>query len=154
MSLISDGSKKSVCIPRITYPSDDSERESHDDIDHSSEAYLSEADDEGEDISPRKPSPSPSFKELSDKADKYKANYKREKERNFHSQRRGKGLKAETLDWADEPTFDSEKEVSSYWKEDADYTPSEDIPSPSPSQNLPLSSKLSSYSSDWNDSNS
>ncbi|KAI3727549.1 hypothetical protein L6452_16165 [Arctium lappa] len=62
---------------------------------------------------PRKPSPSSSFKELSEKADKYKAKYKREKERNFNSQRKGKGLMAETLDWVDEPTSDSEKEVSS-----------------------------------------
>ncbi|KAI3715976.1 hypothetical protein L6452_22980 [Arctium lappa] len=201
MALISDGSKKSVCIPRITYPSDDSDRESHENLNHSSEAYLSEADDEGENPSvnllteemgmlanfskfqknssnkfqrnrkfsssrnslnkskedcyacgkkghfasecrsnpsrisisnssnsskrrhlrsnstgrshPRKPSPSSSFKELSDKADKYKAKYKREKERNFNSQRKGKGLMAETLDWIDEPTSDSEKEVSS-----------------------------------------
>ncbi|KAI3706449.1 hypothetical protein L6452_24198 [Arctium lappa] len=48
MALISDGSKKSACIPRITYPSDDSDRESHENLNHSSEAYLSEADDEGE----------------------------------------------------------------------------------------------------------
>ncbi|KAI3702841.1 hypothetical protein L6452_28594 [Arctium lappa] len=201
MALISDGSKKSVCISRITYPSDDSDRESHENLNHSSEAYLSEADDEGENPSvnllteemgmlanfskfqknssnkfqrninfsssrnslnkskedcyacgkkghfasecrsnpsrislsnssnsskrrhlrsnstgrshPRKPSPFSSFKELSDKADKYKAKYKREKERNFNSQRKGKGLMAETLDWVDEPTSDSEKEVSS-----------------------------------------
>ncbi|KAI3718613.1 hypothetical protein L6452_19492 [Arctium lappa] len=237
---------------------DERERESHDDIDHSSEAYLSEADDEGEDTyvdqmteemsmlanfskfrknpssiqfrgknfryistcrsHPQKSSPSSSFKELSNKVDKYKAKYKREKERNFNCHRKGKGLLAETLDWADEPTSDSEKEVSSkclmekldeevkdsisrmdfsaecsssssqrlqkeqgieskwntssknlenifkdqvigdekfglgYWKEDADYTPSEDIPSPS--QNPPLSSKLPSYSPEWIDTDS
>ncbi|KAI3771679.1 hypothetical protein L6452_02846 [Arctium lappa] len=201
MALISDGSKKSVYIPRITYPSDDSDRESHENLNHSSEAYLSEADDEGENPSvnllteemgmlanfskfrknssnkfqrnrnfsssrnslnkskedcyacgkkdhfasecrsnpsrisisnssnsskrrhlrsnstgrshPRKPSPSSSFKELTNKADKYKAKYRKEKERNFNSQRKGKGLMAETLDWTDEPTSDSEKEVSS-----------------------------------------
>ncbi|KAI3772515.1 hypothetical protein L6452_03701 [Arctium lappa] len=76
-----------MCVPCITYPSDDSDRESQDDSDHHLEAYLSEADDE--------------------------AKYKREKERNESSLRKGKGLMAESHDWADEPTFDSEKEISS-----------------------------------------
>ncbi|KAI3684878.1 hypothetical protein L6452_34105 [Arctium lappa] len=150
MALFSDGSKNSACIPRITYPSDDSDRESHEKLNHSSEAYLSEADDEGENpsvnllteemsllanFSKFRKNSSNKFQrnrnfsssknslnkskedcyacELSEKADKYKAKYKREKERNFNSQQKGKGLMAETLDWVDEPTSDSEKEVSS-----------------------------------------
>ncbi|KAI3692943.1 hypothetical protein L6452_32768 [Arctium lappa] len=46
LALVSDSSKNTVCIPRITYPSD-SDRDSQEDPNDPSEAYLSEADDEG-----------------------------------------------------------------------------------------------------------
>ncbi|KAI3718528.1 hypothetical protein L6452_19402 [Arctium lappa] len=46
MALISDSFKKSVCIPRITYPSD-SDHNSQEEPNDPSEAYLSEAGDEG-----------------------------------------------------------------------------------------------------------
>lgn len=41
-------SKSSSCVPRITYPSSESENETKEDSSHLSEAYFSAADDEGE----------------------------------------------------------------------------------------------------------
>ncbi|KAI3685466.1 hypothetical protein L6452_34710 [Arctium lappa] len=202
LALVGESSKSTVCVPRITYPSD-SDNDSQEDPNDPSEAYLSEADDEGEETSvaqlsdgvtmlagfskskphfpsrkprfSRKPSstfsknvssdksneecyrcgrkghfasecrsrssdksrlPSsnrtssrfvrtksdslqPSFQKSktsapsnSDRAEKYKAKYKREKERNALLANKGKGLLAESHDWADEPTSESDKEMA------------------------------------------
>ncbi|KAI3669518.1 hypothetical protein L6452_40754 [Arctium lappa] len=51
ISLIGDTSKKTMCILRITYPSEYSYHESLEDSSHQSEAYLSDVDDEGEETS-------------------------------------------------------------------------------------------------------
>ncbi|KAI3716218.1 hypothetical protein L6452_23399 [Arctium lappa] len=185
LALVSDSSKNSVCVPRITYPSD-SDRDSQEDPNDPSEAYLSEADDEGEENSnnphfssgkskfsrkssstfskttssdksneecyrcgrkghfasecrsrssdkSRLPSSNrtssrfvrtksnsyqPSFQKAnmsvslnSDRAEKYKAKYKREIERNETLLKKGKGQMTETHDWADEPTSESDKEM-------------------------------------------
>ncbi|KAI3692022.1 hypothetical protein L6452_31828 [Arctium lappa] len=48
----------------------------------------------------------------SDRAEKYKAKYKREKERNETLLKKGKGQMTETHDWADEPTSESDKEMA------------------------------------------
>ncbi|KAI3773028.1 hypothetical protein L6452_04225 [Arctium lappa] len=50
LALVGESSKSNVCVPRITYPSD-SDNDSQEDPNDPSEAYLSEADDEGEETS-------------------------------------------------------------------------------------------------------
>ncbi|KAI3678224.1 hypothetical protein L6452_37509 [Arctium lappa] len=55
---------------------------------------------------------SSSFKESTDRAEKYKAKYKREKKKNETLLKKGKGQMTKTYDWVDEPTSESEKDIS------------------------------------------
>ncbi|KAI3728046.1 hypothetical protein L6452_16674 [Arctium lappa] len=155
LALVGESSKSTVCVHRITYPSD-SDNDSQEDPNEPSEAYFSEADDEGDETSAarlcgrkghfasecrsrssdksRLPSSNrtsyrsvrtksdsyqPPFQKSnssvpsnSDRAEKYKAKYKREKERNALLANKGKGLLAESHDWADEPTSESDKDMA------------------------------------------
>ncbi|KAI3746445.1 hypothetical protein L6452_08879 [Arctium lappa] len=85
-----------------------------------SEAYLSEADDEGEETSIAQlldgvamlAVPNMHVSSNSDRAEKFKAKYKREKEIKDLLANKGKCLLAESHDWVDEPTSESDKEMA------------------------------------------